>query len=252
MASFVGGRSGEPLKGEILELNEIADSGENSGQEGISQKASETWACQRLQRHGLASKQQPEGFYFDRGHSTKILDLIEDISQRAFVSTSEEHEGQLVEHCVEESAKRSLRLLGGASVERPFEIRAWHFMSCTDSFDAQVLHQASCKRIIPLVEPASPEDDKRPILAGNARKVSAARFERVNHDEAKSKAKEVTRTFPKIMKRKWSSNEDSDKTDYDEDSYQKRAENDLSDGYIINEHELEHEHEGDREHLGKQ
>ncbi|XP_028054399.1 putative DUF21 domain-containing protein At3g13070, chloroplastic isoform X1 [Camellia sinensis] len=93
---------------------------------------------------------------------------------------------------------------------------------------------------------------KLEILAGNARKVSAARFERVNHDEAKSKAKEVTRTFPKIMKRKWSSNEDSDKTDYDEDSYQKRAENDLSDGYIINEHELEHEHEGDREHLGKQ
>ncbi|GMP67860.1 hypothetical protein CsSME_00027705 [Camellia sinensis var. sinensis] len=97
---------------------------------------------------------------------------------------------------------------------------------------------------------------KLEILAGNARKVSAARFERVNHDEAKSKAKEVTRTFPKIMKRKWSSNEDSDKTDYDEDSYQKRAENDLSDGYIINEHELEHEHEheheGDREHLRKQ
>ncbi|CAL5406853.1 unnamed protein product [Camellia sinensis] len=84
---------------------------------------------------------------------------------------------------------------------------------------------------------------KLEILAGNARKVSAARFERVNHDEAKSKAKEVTRMFPKIMKRKWSSNEDSDKTDYDEDSYQKRAENDLSDGYIINEHELEHEHE---------
>ncbi|KAF5948221.1 hypothetical protein HYC85_014178 [Camellia sinensis] len=84
---------------------------------------------------------------------------------------------------------------------------------------------------------------KLEILAGNARKVSAARFERVNHDEAKSKAKEVTRMFPKIMKRKWSSNEDSDKTDYDEDSYQKRAENDLSDGYIINEHELEHEHD---------
>ncbi|KAI8008527.1 DUF21 domain-containing protein [Camellia lanceoleosa] len=93
---------------------------------------------------------------------------------------------------------------------------------------------------------------KLEILAGNARKVSAARFERVNHDEAKSEAKEVTRMFPKIMKRKWSSNEDSDKTDYDEDSYQKRAENDLSDGYIINEHELGHEHEGDHEHLGKQ
>ncbi|KAL7185146.1 hypothetical protein ACSBR2_027140 [Camellia fascicularis] len=89
---------------------------------------------------------------------------------------------------------------------------------------------------------------KLEILAGNARKVSAARFERANHDEAKSEAKEVTRMFPKIMKRKWSSNEDLDKTDYDEDSYQKRAENDLSDGYIIN----EHEHEHDREHLGKQ
>ncbi|GMP35320.1 hypothetical protein CsSME_00052184 [Camellia sinensis var. sinensis] len=31
MASFVGGRSGEPLKGEIIELEEIADSGEGSG-----------------------------------------------------------------------------------------------------------------------------------------------------------------------------------------------------------------------------
>ena len=30
MASFLGGRSGEPLKGEIFELDEIADSGKGS------------------------------------------------------------------------------------------------------------------------------------------------------------------------------------------------------------------------------
>ncbi|KAF5943305.1 hypothetical protein HYC85_020947 [Camellia sinensis] len=72
---------------------------------------------------------------------------------------------------------------------------------------------------------------KLEILAGNCRKVSAVRFERVNYDDATLEVKEVTRLFPKIMKRKWSSNEDSDKTN----------------DYIINEHENDHD-----EHPGKQ
>lgn len=41
------------------------------------------------------------------------------------------------------------------------------------------------------------------ILAGNARKVSAVRFERFNGEEGASEAKEVmARVVPKIMKRK--------------------------------------------------
>ncbi|KAL7217801.1 hypothetical protein ACSBR2_011104 [Camellia fascicularis] len=90
---------------------------------------------------------------------------------------------------------------------------------------------------------------KLEILAGNCRKVSSVRFERVNYDDATLEVKEVTRLFPKIMKRKWSSNEDSDKTDdYDEVPHEKRADDDdLSDDYIINEHENDHD-----EHPGKQ
>ncbi|KAI8009784.1 DUF21 domain-containing protein [Camellia lanceoleosa] len=84
---------------------------------------------------------------------------------------------------------------------------------------------------------------KLEILAGNCRKVSSVRFERVNYDDATLEVKEVTRLFPKIMKRKWSSNEDSDKTDdSDEVPHEKRADDDyLSDDYIINEHENDHD-----------
>ncbi|CAL5392585.1 unnamed protein product [Camellia sinensis] len=84
---------------------------------------------------------------------------------------------------------------------------------------------------------------KLEILAGNCRKVSAVRFEQVNYDDATLEVKEVTRLFPKIMKRKWSSNEDSDKTDdYEEVPPEKRADDDdLSDDYIINEHENDHD-----------
>ncbi|XP_028101045.1 DUF21 domain-containing protein At1g55930, chloroplastic-like isoform X5 [Camellia sinensis] len=84
---------------------------------------------------------------------------------------------------------------------------------------------------------------KLEILAGNCRKVSAVRFEQVNYDDATLEVKEVTRLFPKIMKRKWSSNEDADKTDdYEEVPHEKRADDDdLSADYIINEHENDHD-----------
>ncbi|KAM1168517.1 hypothetical protein ACFX19_030946 [Malus domestica] len=67
------------------------------------------------------------------------------------------------------------------------------------------------------------------ILAGNARKVGAVRFERIENDAATLESKEVTRLVPKIMKRKWSGDQDSDGTDYDEDSFQKRPQNTISD-----------------------
>lgn len=78
------------------------------------------------------------------------------------------------------------------------------------------------------------------ILAGNARKVSAVRFERITNDEAKLEANEVTRFVPKIMKRKWSNGEDSDSTEYDGDTYYKRPEDDPSDADVTAEYEHDH------------
>lgn len=50
------------------------------------------------------------------------------------------------------------------------------------------------------------------ILAGNARKVSAVRFERVSQDDAADmEAKGLTRLVTKIMKKKWGGLEDSEK-----------------------------------------
>ncbi|RZC89869.1 hypothetical protein C5167_035864 [Papaver somniferum] len=63
---------------------------------------------------------------------------------------------------------------------------------------------------------------KLEILAGNARKVSAVRFERINGDEMVLETKEVTRVVPRIMKRKGSSNDESDKSDDDEIPYKVR------------------------------
>lgn len=85
---------------------------------------------------------------------------------------------------------------------------------------------------------------KLEILAGNARKVSAVRFEQINNGEALLEANEVTRLVPRIMKRKWSSDEEPDGSDYDEDdedSFQKRPEHSLSDSNVIAEHEEDNE-----------
>ncbi|KAI3973891.1 hypothetical protein MKX01_030467 [Papaver californicum] len=60
---------------------------------------------------------------------------------------------------------------------------------------------------------------KLEILAGNARKVSAVMFERINGDEMVLETKEVPRVVPRIMKRKGSSNDESDKSDDDEIPY---------------------------------
>ncbi|EXB67418.1 DUF21 domain-containing protein [Morus notabilis] len=75
---------------------------------------------------------------------------------------------------------------------------------------------------------------KLEILAGNARKVSAIRFERLDNGEAALETKEMTRFVPKIMKRKWNSDEDSESTECDEDSFQKRPQNSLLDEHEDN------------------
>lgn len=53
-------------------------------------------------------------------------------------------------------------------------------------------------------------------MAGDARKVSAVRFERINSNDTVLDTKGVTRLVPKIMKRKWSSSGDSARGDDEE------------------------------------
>ncbi|OIW16395.1 hypothetical protein TanjilG_19111 [Lupinus angustifolius] len=69
------------------------------------------------------------------------------------------------------------------------------------------------------------------ILAGNARKVRAVRFERINGDDEMAHSKEVTRVFPKITKRKCSSDED-DAAEYDGNAFAKRTRDDMCNEYV--------------------
>ncbi|KAK6230139.1 hypothetical protein QUC31_001657 [Theobroma cacao] len=82
---------------------------------------------------------------------------------------------------------------------------------------------------------------KLEILAGNARKVSAVRFERINNEEALLDATAVTPMIPKLMKKKWSSEEDSNNGNHDEDTLEKRQEDDLSDYYVISDYKEDNE-----------
>jgi hypothetical protein len=71
------------------------------------------------------------------------------------------------------------------------------------------------------------------ILAGNARKVSAVRFERLNTGDETLEAKEVTRMFPKIVKRKWNSEDSEDDGEYDGYAFVKRPQEDISNEYVV-------------------
>ncbi|KAG4122771.1 hypothetical protein ERO13_D11G287600v2 [Gossypium hirsutum] len=82
---------------------------------------------------------------------------------------------------------------------------------------------------------------KLEILAGNARKVSAVRFERVNNEEALLDAMTVTPMVPKIMK-KWSKDEDSNNGKHNEDTFEnKQEDNLLNDHYVIADHKDDNE-----------
>lgn len=84
---------------------------------------------------------------------------------------------------------------------------------------------------------------KLEILAGNARKVSAVRFERVNQDD-ELETKQVTRLVSKIMKKKWVADDDSDKTgDKEEVLVKEGADHILSDDYVNAEHVDNHDHQ---------
>ncbi|XVE80498.1 hypothetical protein DITRI_Ditri14bG0144800 [Diplodiscus trichospermus] len=81
---------------------------------------------------------------------------------------------------------------------------------------------------------------KLEILAGNARKVSAVRFEQINNEE-EFDATAVTPMVPKIMTRKWSSDEDSNNGNHDEDVFEKRQEDEIPDHYVIADHKDDNE-----------
>lgn len=78
------------------------------------------------------------------------------------------------------------------------------------------------------------------ILAGNARKVSAVRFERVSQDDAADmEAKGLTRLVTKIMKKKWGGLEDSEKKkkgSEDEVHANEVAKDLRADDFVITEH----------------
>ncbi|KAK9155342.1 hypothetical protein Sjap_002822 [Stephania japonica] len=92
---------------------------------------------------------------------------------------------------------------------------------------------------------------KLEILDGNARKVSAVRFKRIDPADAKLTTKEVARVVPRIMKRKSSNREDAGGSDSEESKLEaeidssetdviplkQRIEDSFSDGNIIVEHE---------------
>lgn len=81
------------------------------------------------------------------------------------------------------------------------------------------------------------------ILAGNARKVSAVRFERINHDDAELGTKGVRHLAPKIIA-KWNKQDESNNDeDNNEVSFQGKTENGscLSNNFVKSEHENSHE-----------
>lgn len=69
------------------------------------------------------------------------------------------------------------------------------------------------------------------ILAGNARKVSAVRFERIDEDVTNLNATSVTRVVPRIVKRKC--NDDMGKTGSAELPFPKKVEGCLAEGPLI-------------------
>ncbi|KAJ8532524.1 hypothetical protein K7X08_012447 [Anisodus acutangulus] len=83
---------------------------------------------------------------------------------------------------------------------------------------------------------------KLEILAGNARKVSAVRFERVS-DDVEIESNEVTRLVPKIMTRKRKSNGGSDRSNHNDISFMERRddEDDHSNNFVMAEREDNHE-----------
>ncbi|GAA0146133.1 hypothetical protein LIER_06159 [Lithospermum erythrorhizon] len=85
---------------------------------------------------------------------------------------------------------------------------------------------------------------KLEILAGNARKVSAVRFERINQDGATIESQGVVHPVPKLMKRKWGNNDESDGKDQNGVPYEKDKTdtNDFSDNFVMYENEDSHDH----------
>ncbi|KAE8675478.1 putative DUF21 domain-containing protein [Hibiscus syriacus] len=83
---------------------------------------------------------------------------------------------------------------------------------------------------------------KLEILAGNARNVSAVRFEQINNEEELLDPTALTPMVPKIVKKKQSSDEDSNNGDRDEDTFEKEQQDDIwDDHYVIADHKEDNE-----------
>lgn len=75
------------------------------------------------------------------------------------------------------------------------------------------------------------------ILAGNCRKVRAVRFTRIDHDST-TETKEITRMIPRIWKRKWRDDENSEQSD-DEKFYQGGPNGSFSQDPVIGKDEVD-------------
>lgn len=76
---------------------------------------------------------------------------------------------------------------------------------------------------------------KLEILAGNARKVSSVRFERITHDESSLEMKGFMHLVSEITKAKGSTGEETDQTETDGVQFQVTDDNCASPGkYVVN------------------
>ncbi|KAG9137270.1 hypothetical protein Leryth_014907 [Lithospermum erythrorhizon] len=85
---------------------------------------------------------------------------------------------------------------------------------------------------------------KLEILAGNARKISAVRFEIINQEQSTLESRGVLRPVPKLMKKKWCSDDESNEKEQNGVPFHddKADINDYSDNGAIYENEDSHDH----------
>ncbi|MBA0816479.1 hypothetical protein Gohar_001140, partial [Gossypium harknessii] len=156
---------------------------------------------------------------FDVDANTSIYQLSEDLN----IKFPEEHQYEKVSGLVGEAFGYIPRTGESIKVvlEKEYEEDDEDSEAGSDHHDSKERHQIY----------------KLEILAGNARKVSAVRFECINNEEFLLDTMGVTPKVPKIMKRKRSNDEDSNNgNNGEEDACGKRKEDDLSDHYITADH----------------
>lgn len=92
---------------------------------------------------------------------------------------------------------------------------------------------------------------KLEILAGNARKVSAVRFERIDQEKAMSESQKVIRPVPKLMKRKWCSDDESDGKEQNGVPFLEDRDDSHTETHDSSDNSVMHEKEDSHDHLSK-